>query len=108
MRSRAVRRPFLCCDSMAFAPPPTRICSSSFLMVVSKSTARRAFLSNSSANRKSPEFDKNENRRRDGRSYRIPETYDWHWFSGPNLTREVLTHKQAMKKSRSGKIENRV
>src|SRR6267142_2040136 len=47
MRSRAVRRPFLCCDSMAFAPPPWRICSSSFLILVSKSTMRRAFFSNS-------------------------------------------------------------
>src|SRR5260370_23684846 len=47
MRSRAVSRPFLCCDSMAFAPPPWRICSSSFLMVVNRSTRRRAFFSNS-------------------------------------------------------------
>src|SRR6266849_1982070 len=47
MRSRAVRRPFLCCDSMAFAPPPWRICSSSFLILVSKSTMRRVFFSNS-------------------------------------------------------------
>src|SRR6267378_5114772 len=47
MRSRAVSRPFLCCDSMAFAPPPWRICSSSFLILVSKSTMRRAFFSNS-------------------------------------------------------------
>src|SRR5438876_9816252 len=47
MRSRAVRRPFLCCDSMAFAPPPWRICSSSFLIFVNKSTMRRVFFSNS-------------------------------------------------------------
>src|SRR5947207_7668759 len=47
MRSRAVSRPFLCCDSMAFAPPPWRICSSSFLIFVNKSTIRRVFFSNS-------------------------------------------------------------
>src|SRR5437867_10196628 len=47
MRSRAVKRPFLCCDSMAFAPPPWRICSSSFFILVSKSTMRRVFFSNS-------------------------------------------------------------
>src|SRR6516225_3525925 len=47
MRSRAVRRPFLCCDSIAFAPPPCRIFSSSFLISVRRSTMRRAFLSNS-------------------------------------------------------------
>src|SRR3954454_6440033 len=47
MRSRAVSRPFLCCDSMAFAPPPTDICSSSFLTCVTKSTTLRLFLANS-------------------------------------------------------------
>src|SRR6266705_671484 len=47
MRSRAVSRPFLCCDSTAFAPPPWRICSSSFLIFVSKSMMRRVFFSNS-------------------------------------------------------------
>src|SRR5712692_11098098 len=47
MRSRAVSRPFLCCDSMALAPPPWRICSSSFLIFVSKSMMRRVFFSNS-------------------------------------------------------------
>src|SRR5215467_4581365 len=47
MRSRAVRRPFLCCDSMALAPPPWRICSSSFLISVRSSTMRRVFFSNS-------------------------------------------------------------
>src|SRR3984893_8714223 len=47
MRSRAVSRPFLCCDSMAFAPPPWRICSSSFLICVTRSIIRRVFFSNS-------------------------------------------------------------
>ena len=37
IRSRAVRRPFLCCDSMAFAPPPWRILLSSFLISVRRS-----------------------------------------------------------------------
>ena len=36
-----VRRPFLCCDSMAFAPPPGEICSSSFLSWVRRSMMRR-------------------------------------------------------------------
>src|SRR5712692_8954565 len=47
MRSRAVSRPFLCCDSMAFAPPPNAICSSSFLICVTRSIIRRVFFSNS-------------------------------------------------------------
>src|SRR2546429_9182244 len=47
MRSRAVSRPFLCCDSMAFAPPPWRIWFSSFFIFVNKSTMRRVFFSNS-------------------------------------------------------------
>src|SRR6266478_3005943 len=47
MRSRAVSRPFLCCASMAFAPPPTAICSSSFLICVTRSIIRRVFFSNS-------------------------------------------------------------
>src|SRR5260370_38756435 len=47
MGHRAVGRPFLCCHSMALAPPPWRICSSSFLIFVSKSTMRRVFFSNS-------------------------------------------------------------
>src|ERR1700739_4915319 len=46
-RSRAVRRFFLCWDSMAFAPPPWRLFSSSFLMVVRSSTMRWEFFSNS-------------------------------------------------------------
>src|ERR1700758_2747348 len=46
-RSRAVRRFFLCCDSMALAPPPWRIFSSSFLMVVRSSTMRWEFFSKS-------------------------------------------------------------
>src|SRR5574340_349695 len=46
-RSRAVRRFFLCCDSMAFAPPPCRRASSSFLMVVRRSTMWRVFFWNS-------------------------------------------------------------
>src|ERR1700730_10147332 len=49
MRSRAVNRPFLCCDSIAFAPPPTAICSSSFLICVTRSIIRRVFFSNSGA-----------------------------------------------------------
>src|ERR1700675_3427499 len=47
MRSRAVSRPFLCCDSMAFAPPPWRICSSSFFIFVRRSIIRRWFFSKS-------------------------------------------------------------
>src|ERR1700688_1699297 len=45
--SRAVSRFFLCCDSMALAPPPWRIVSSSFLMVVRSSTMRWEFFSKS-------------------------------------------------------------
>src|SRR6202795_2308583 len=40
-RSRPVRRPFLCWESTALGPPPTQICSSSFLSWVSKSMMRR-------------------------------------------------------------------
>src|ERR1700691_1256662 len=47
MRSRAVRRPFLCCASMAFAPPHWRIRSSSFLISVSRSTICRLRFSKS-------------------------------------------------------------
>ena len=47
MRSRAVRRPFLCCDSMALAPPPCAICVSSFLIWVTRSTTLRLFLAKS-------------------------------------------------------------
>src|SRR5260370_12966071 len=46
-RSRAVTRFFLCCDSMALAPPPWRIFSSSFLMAARSSTMRWEFFSNS-------------------------------------------------------------
>src|ERR1700686_1783137 len=42
-RSRPVRRPFLCWESTALGPPPTQICSSSFLSWVSKSMMRRWF-----------------------------------------------------------------
>src|SRR5258708_9885279 len=45
--SRAVRRFFLCCDSMALGPPHWRIFSSSFLMVVRSSTMRWEFFSKS-------------------------------------------------------------
>src|SRR5580700_5015282 len=47
MRSRAVSRPFLCCASAAFAPPPSCSRASSFLISVSKSTMRRVFSSKS-------------------------------------------------------------
>src|SRR5580698_6678448 len=47
MRSRAVSRPFLCCDSIAFAPPPCAICVSSFLICVTRSTTLRLFLAKS-------------------------------------------------------------
>src|SRR5579863_50939 len=50
MRSRAVRRSFLCCDSIAFAPPPCLICSSSFLICVSRSIICRLFFSNAGEN----------------------------------------------------------
>ena len=43
MRSRAVRRPFLCCASMALAPPPWRIFSSSFLISVRRAIISRLF-----------------------------------------------------------------
>src|SRR5579864_7260808 len=45
IRSRAVSRPFLCCRSIAGAPPPWRIRSSSFLISVSRSTICRVFFS---------------------------------------------------------------
>ncbi len=38
IRSRAVSRFFLCCDSMALAPPPSRIFSSSFFNLVNRLT----------------------------------------------------------------------
>src|SRR5437588_5080912 len=47
MRSRAVSRPFGCCDSIAFALPPWRICYYSFLISVRRSIMRRVFFSNS-------------------------------------------------------------
>src|SRR5208283_3058153 len=43
MRSRAVRRDFLCWASMALGPPAWRICSSSFLWAVRSSTRRWEF-----------------------------------------------------------------
>src|SRR5579884_103330 len=43
MRSRAVRRPFACCDSMAFAPPPSRILSCSRATAPTRSAMARAF-----------------------------------------------------------------
>ncbi len=40
MRSRAVSRPFLCCDSIALSPPPVRMISSSLrIWVTSSATA---------------------------------------------------------------------
>src|SRR5450755_3342517 len=47
MRSRAVRRPFLCWASIAFAPPHWRIRSSSFLISVSRSIICRLRFSKS-------------------------------------------------------------
>src|ERR1700679_2448545 len=47
MRSRAVSRPFLCCASMAFAPPPWPIVSSSVLISATRSIISREFFSNS-------------------------------------------------------------
>jgi len=45
MRSRAVSRPLPCCDSMAFAPPPWRICSSWLRMAETNSAMLRIFFS---------------------------------------------------------------
>src|SRR5882757_4984021 len=56
MRSRAVRRPFLCWDSMAFAPPPWRICSSLFLISVKSSMMRRVFFWKSGESRLMEDF----------------------------------------------------
>src|SRR5258708_36960963 len=51
MRSRAVRRFFLYCASMALAPPPWRMVSSSFLISVRRSMMRRAFFPKSGDSR---------------------------------------------------------
>src|ERR1017187_6045417 len=46
MRSRAVKRPFLCCPSTDLAPPPWRICSSSFFSAVRRAIMSRLFFWN--------------------------------------------------------------
>ena len=45
MRSRAVSRPFLCWDSIAFSPPPRAISSSWLRMVETSSAMARIFFS---------------------------------------------------------------
>src|SRR5579862_8823142 len=47
MRSRAVRRPFLCCASLARGPPPSSSLASSFLISVRKFTMRRVLFAKS-------------------------------------------------------------
>src|SRR6476659_9200741 len=49
MRSRAVRRPFLCWLSMALGPPPSRICSSSLRTAETRSAKNRMLASKRAA-----------------------------------------------------------
>src|SRR5579863_8433592 len=79
-RSRAVRRFFLCWDSMALGPPPSRICSSSFLMEVRSSTMRWEFFWKSGDFASMEDFKTEEDTRRPRRrewGQRNQYTEDW-------------------------------
>src|ERR1700751_3007713 len=55
-RSRAVRRPFLCCDSTAFGPPPWQMISSWFFSPVRSSMMWREFFLKSAESRLMEDF----------------------------------------------------
>src|SRR3979490_3283671 len=77
---------------MALAPPPWRICSSSFLIFVSKSTMRRAFFSNSGDFRFALVFRTEADTRRTHLQTIFEKTFWWRQGREPSFTVYEVRH----------------